>query len=134
MVILTIGAAHGLGIHLYLLTSAGIQGAILFGWISQVLALVAIGLGKVTIVAFILRIEGLHTMVRTTFLLFIAGSNLIVNCIAALLAMLQCSPIEKLWNGNIVGDCSMRERAQIFGFIQGCKFSRNTVCVAIIDN
>lgn len=124
MAMLTVGAAHGLGLPRSHLTPEDILSALLFGWVNQLLALVAIGLSKIAIVVFLLRIEGFHTPTRTFFLWFIAGSNLVVNCIAAILALVQCSPIQKLWNEGIPGECSARKRVQIFGYVQGCEFSR----------
>lgn len=124
MATLTVGAAHGLGLSQSDLTPRDISSALLFGWINQVLALVAIGLSKIAIVAFLLRIEGVHTPTRTFALWFLAGSNLVLNCIAAILAFVQCSPIKKLWDQGTSGECPARKRVQIFGYVQGCEFFR----------
>lgn len=122
MVTITAGAANGLGVGQILLTNEQRYFALLYGWLSQFLALIAIGLAKVVIVLFLERIQGYHTRYRTFILWFLAGSNLIVNCIAAVLAMIQCDPVRKLWDEDVPGVCPGRRRIQIFGYIQGCRF------------
>jgi hypothetical protein len=119
MVMLTLGAAQGIGIHSSFLTSEQAKDGILFGWVNQVLALVAIGLGKIAIVLFLLQIQGYSTTVRTAYLWFLAGSSLIVNIVAAVLAMVQCSPGRKLWDEDVPGTCPGKEWAQHFGYFQG---------------
>ncbi|KAJ5647492.1 hypothetical protein N7490_003864 [Penicillium lividum] len=67
MVMLTLAAAHGIGISSSFLTPEQIRNAILFGWVNQMLAVIAIGLGKVVIVLFILQLHGYNTPTRTCF-------------------------------------------------------------------
>lgn len=124
---LSIGAAHGLGLPRSCLTPGDAKNALLFGWINQVIALVAIGSGKVAIVAFLFRIQGVQSRARTGFLCALAGSNLVVNCVAAALIVFQCSPVQKLWNEKLPGVCSRREVVQIFGYVQGCEFPSSTL-------
>ena len=120
---LAIGAANGIGIHQQYLSPENIENGLLFGWMNQVLALVAIGLGKVAIVVFLLQIQGYQTPARSTFLWIIAGSGFIVNLLAAILAIVQSSPVTRLWDIDAGGSCPGRLREKIFGYIQGCKFS-----------
>lgn len=127
MSMITAGAANGLGVTETLLTSEQQYFALLYGWLSQFLALIAIGLAKVVIVVFLEQIQGYHTRYRTFTLWFLAGSNLLVNCIAAVLAMIQCDPVRKLWDEDIPGVCPGRKRIQIFGYIQGRKFYRSLI-------
>lgn len=124
---LSIGAAHGLGLPQSCLTPDDSKNALLFGWVNQIIALVAIGLGKVAIVAFLFRIQGIRTPIRTGFLCGIAGSNLVVNVVAAALVLFQCSPVQELWNERLPGVCPRREVVQIFGYVQGCEFPNSTI-------
>lgn len=119
---ITAGAAHGLGMSQIYLTLEQQHYALLYGWLSQFLALIAIGMGKLAIVAFLEQIQGGISRYRTFTLWFLAGSNLIVNVIAAVLAMVECNPVQKLWDEDIPGDCRGRKRIQIFGYVQGCKY------------
>ncbi|PWY68067.1 hypothetical protein BO94DRAFT_527795 [Aspergillus sclerotioniger CBS 115572] len=119
MVMLTLGASYGLGLPQTVLGFDDSKMAMLYGWVNQLLALVAIGLGKLTMVAFLEQIQGYHTRARSIVLWSLAGSNLILNCIAAILMMLQCSPRRLLWEAYAKGGCPWRTRIQIFGYIQG---------------
>lgn len=123
MSMITAGAANGLGVPQFSLTLEQRGYALLYGWVSQVLALLSIAAGKVTIVLFLERIQGYRTRLRAFVLWFLAGSNLIVNVIAAVLVLIQCDPPAKLWNEALAGVCRGRERIQIFGYIQGCEFN-----------
>lgn len=124
---ITLAASHGLGISEEHLSLNQQKNALMFGWTSQYLALVAIGLAKLAIVAFLVQIHGYSTRYRTAFLWFLAGSNLIVNIIAMVLAVVQCLPVTRLWDKTLPGSCSGRERLQIFEFIQGCEYPTGNV-------
>ncbi|KAL4760566.1 uncharacterized protein BDW70DRAFT_150698 [Aspergillus foveolatus] len=119
MVMLTLAAQAGLGVPGPVLNMTENRYALLFGWLNQFLALIAIGLGKLTIVAFLQQIQGYHTLFRTMFLWTLAWSNFIVNCIAAALVIVQCDPVQRLWAESLPGECPGRERIQIFGYVQG---------------
>ncbi|KAL4990800.1 hypothetical protein BDW68DRAFT_21842 [Aspergillus falconensis] len=119
MVMLTVAAQAGLGVREPILNMTEGHYALLFGWLNQFLALIAIGLGKLTIVAFLQQIQGYHTLFRTVLLWTLAGSNFVVNCIAAVLLIVQCDPVQKLWAGSLPGECPGRKRIQIFGYVQG---------------
>ncbi|KAL5000357.1 hypothetical protein BDV10DRAFT_37313 [Aspergillus recurvatus] len=119
MVMLTLAAQAGLGARELVLNVTEGHYALLFGWLNQFLALIAIGLGKLTIVAFLQQIQGYHTLFRTVLLWTLAGSNFVLNCIAAVLLIVQCDPVQKLWAGSLPGQCPGRKRIQIFGYVQG---------------
>lgn len=119
MAMITVGATYGLGRPQDMLSFNQSKMALLYGWVNQLIALVAIGLGKLTIVAFLEQVQGYQTKARSIFLWSVAGSNLVLNCIAAILMMLQCSPRRMLWEAYAKGNCPYRSRIQIFGYIQG---------------
>ncbi|KAL4979024.1 hypothetical protein BDW66DRAFT_128384 [Aspergillus desertorum] len=119
MVMLTLAAQAGLGVRQPVLSMAEGRYALLFGWLNQFFALIAIGLGKLTIVAFLQKTQGYHTLFRTVLLWTLAGSNFVVNCIAAALLLVQCDPVQKLWASSLPGECPGRKRIQIFGYVQG---------------
>ncbi|KAL4887198.1 hypothetical protein BJY04DRAFT_49265 [Aspergillus karnatakaensis] len=131
MVMLTLAAEAGLGVRETVLNSTEGHYALLYGWLNQFLALIAIGLGKLTIAAFLQQIQGYHTLFRTVLLWFLAGSNFVVNCIAAVLLLVQCDPFQKLWIDSIPGECEGRKRIQVFGYVQGSKYSLYDPCLVI---
>ncbi|GKZ19504.1 hypothetical protein AbraIFM66951_011891 [Aspergillus brasiliensis] len=119
MAMITAGATYGLGLPQDMLNFNESKMALLFGWVNQFIALIAIGFGKLTIVAFLEKVQGYHTKARSIFLWSVAGSNLALNCIAAVLLMFQCSPRRMLWEGYANGYCNNRRLVQIFGYVQG---------------
>lgn len=121
MATLTICATQGMGERQSSLPSGHIEKIILYGWIGQILILIGVGLGKVAIVLFLLRIQGYYEPFKAILLWLIAGSNLTINFIAAILIIFQCSPVQKLWDDRISGRCPGREWTQRFGYFQGCK-------------
>ncbi|KAL4895127.1 hypothetical protein BDV59DRAFT_174501 [Aspergillus ambiguus] len=119
MSMLSVAAAHGLGVPIALLSRHERQLALMYGWINQFIALIGIGIGKVSIVLFLSRVQGYQARMRTIILWFLAASNLLVNVIAAILIFVQCSPASRLWNAQVPGECPGRKRIQIFGYVQG---------------
>jgi hypothetical protein len=63
-----------------------------YGVLAQLLALIANGLGKVAIVAFILQWQGYQNRVTIAFLWFIAASGLIINVVSAVVITVECPP------------------------------------------
>lgn len=121
MAMFTIGATQGMGERESTLPLGNIEKIILYGWVSQFLILIGIGLAKVAIVLFLLRIQGYYEPFKAILLWFIVGSNLTINFVAAMLIIFQCSPVQKLWDDRIPGICPGREWTQKFGYFQGCK-------------
>ncbi|GKZ57785.1 hypothetical protein AnigIFM49718_003123 [Aspergillus niger] len=132
MAMITVGATYGLGLPQDMLSFNQSKMALLYGWVNQLIALVAIGLGKLTIVAFLEQVQGYQTKARSIFLWSVAGSNLVLNCIAAILMMLQCSPRRMLWEAYAKGSCPYRGRIQIFGYIQGLLTQSRAGACAIV--
>lgn len=121
MATLTVGAIQGMGEKESSIPPENIGMMILYGWISQMLILIGIGLGRVAIVMFLLRIQGYQKLFKAVLLWFIAGSNLIINIVTVVLIIFQCSPVQKLWDDRISGSCAGREWTQKFGYFQGCE-------------
>ncbi|GES63676.1 hypothetical protein ATEIFO6365_0007036300 [Aspergillus terreus] len=118
MSMLTVAAAYGLGVTMALLSHNQRQSALMYGWINQFIALFAIGVGKLAIVSFLTRVQGYQTRFRAIALWTLAASNLLVNIITVILIIVQCSPVERLWDAQILGQCPGRIRIKIFGYFQ----------------
>ncbi|KAF9885465.1 hypothetical protein FE257_012901 [Aspergillus nanangensis] len=119
MSMLTAAAAHGLGVSVTVLPPSERRYALLYGWINQFIALFAIGTAKLSIVSFLTHIHGYQSKTRVAILWFLGVSGLLVNVVAAVLALFQCSPVQALWAATQPGNCPGRQRIQIFGYIQG---------------
>lgn len=100
------------------LSAEAISSAMGYAWIFQLLAVVAIALGKIVIVVFL---EQLLRLKRAghVFLWFIGISSLAVNVAIIGVILAQCSPMEKLFNDQIPGTCNDRQRNMLFGYFQG---------------
>lgn len=118
MVMLTIGAAHGLGRHFSALDTQQAHLAAMYGWINLALALVAIGLGKIAIIAFILHIQGYYEPRISAFLWFMGASTLGINIITVILIFTQCLPTQAIWDTNARGHCQRRKLVKNFGIFQ----------------
>lgn len=118
MVMLTIGAAHGLGRHFSTLDVQQAHLAAMYGWINLALALVAIGLGKIAIIAFIVQIQGYNEPWRSAFLWFIGASTLGINIITVILIFTQCVPAQAIWDTTLRGLCQRRRLVKNFGIFQ----------------
>lgn len=127
MVVLTIGAVHGLGQHSSGLQAQQVHLAVMYAWINIALALVAIGLGKIAIIVFILTIQGYYELKRSAFLWFMGASTLGINVITVILIFTQCLPVQAIWNTDVRGSCGRRELVKNFGIFQTCRFPVNTV-------
>jgi hypothetical protein len=125
-IFLTISVVFGLGEHLADLTEkdpALITKNQFHQWLFTTFAIVGISLGKLTIIAFILEIEGTTTLTRKWVLYVFAVSNIIVNIIILPIIWTQCTPTAKLWDDSIAtGNCNGRRRNQLYGYFQGSKF------------
>lgn len=121
MLTLTLGAINGLGQHTSDLDPRQGRGqfAIENGWITLALGLVAIGVGKIAITAFILRLRGFHEPWSAACLWTIGSSSLVVNIIEVVLFFTQCRPNQKLWDpGGVQGTCPLRVLVTQFGIFQ----------------
>ncbi|KAJ5378165.1 uncharacterized protein N7496_005574 [Penicillium cataractarum] len=119
VILLTIGINYGIGAHQDQLTTEQIVAATKWSWINQAVGIFAIGTGKLALVAFLQQIHGPEHRGRVTFLWGVAMSNLILNCMTIGMIMTQCSPREKLWDGDLAGTCDGRLRNQNMAYFQG---------------
>ncbi|KAI9730960.1 MAG: hypothetical protein M1818_008035 [Claussenomyces sp. TS43310] len=122
-VFLTISVEFGLGRHLTDLVASDpelIPKNQFYQWMFTTFAIVAIALGKIAIIVFILQIEGSSVKGRRKYILYIfAVSNIIINIIILPIIWCQCSPTAKVWNNSLPGNCAGRKRNELYGYFQG---------------
>ena len=102
---LTVSVLSGLGNHLRLLDGPQLVKSLMWSWIAQIIAIQAIGFGKIAVIAFLLRIQERAQTKQAWLLYFIGFSNVIINIDQMVLILLQCSPSRKLWNRELPGTC-----------------------------
>ena len=80
-----------------------------------------IHIGKVAAVAFLLAVQGPTYYKRRMFLFFIAGTNAALAVPSTLLSILQCSPVDTLWNNPTIVQTSNKcvDKAFVY-FISFC--------------
>ncbi|EAW11254.1 uncharacterized protein ACLA_089460 [Aspergillus clavatus NRRL 1] len=86
-------ASYGIGVYESTLSEDDKRKALLCAWLNQFLALIAIGLGKVAIVAFIVLFQGYQKRIWIIFLWFVGLSSLLLNVVPAILLLVQCRPV-----------------------------------------
>lgn len=118
---LTLSISYGLGQHIENLTEEGIVATIKWSWVNQVLAIFAIGLGKLAIVAFLQQIHGPEGRGKIIALWALAASNFVINAITVGMVLSQCTPLQKLWDESLPGTCDGRRRNQNCAYFQGSK-------------
>lgn len=115
-----VAVVYGLGAHESNLDHSDIVAALRTSWISQISGLVAIVIGKLSIIDFLDQIRGRHRG-RPWFLYSVGGSIIIINLVVVILPFLQCMPVDKLWDESIPGNCHLRPFAQAYAYFQGSK-------------
>lgn len=118
-IFLTISVTYGSGNHIVNLTKNDIVQSQRWGWFAQLVAIFAIGFGKIAVIALLLRIQGLTHKKKRWLLHFIWITNTILNISQTVLILYACTPLEKLWNDYLPGSCAFRSTTSKAGFFQG---------------
>ncbi|KAL8727833.1 MAG: hypothetical protein Q9181_005565 [Wetmoreana brouardii] len=132
-IMLTVAVLSGLGNHFGLLYGPQLVKALQWSWMGQIVAIQAIGFGKIAVIAFLLRIQERNTKLKKLawFLYFIGISNVIINIDQMILILLQCSPSRKLWNPAIPGTCYHIHRTNHVGYFQGSWAAASDLALAV---
>ena len=133
----TVSVMFGLGEHLKDLVAKD-PGLIaknqLYHWVATTFAIVGIAMGKITIIAFILQIEGTTTHGRKWVLYLFAVTNIVINIVIMPIIWTQCTPTAKIWDDSIEnGNCNGRRRNQLYGYFQGSKFCSRVLRLRVLN-
>lgn len=89
-------------------------------WQAQPIQLLANTTGKVSIAALLVTLHGpKYAKSKTIFIWTLAAISTIFVIIAIVMIYAQCSPVAKLWNESLLGNCDGRIRNQNFAYVQG---------------
>lgn len=116
-----VSITFGLGSHVRDLAHSDIVVALHTSWASQLTGIVAAVTGKLSIIAFLNQIRG-HHQGRPWFLYFIGVSNIVVNIIVVVFILSQCTPLERLWDEKVPGDCKLRTLNHYYAYFQGGEY------------
>ena len=103
---LTVSVRYGTGNHLAALEYPDLVLANLWSWIAQVVAISSAATGRFAVIAFLLALQGTAHRKLRWFLYIVGGAQATINAIEIVLIMLQCTPVNKLWDVQLPGDCS----------------------------
>lgn len=124
---MTIAVNHGLGVHLGDLQAwapHSLKEALRYRWFFSGVAIVALCLGKLAIINFLITVQG-DTLkakpVRKWFMYFLAYSNFLLCLGMTAMLWIQCEPRKKLWDSELEGQCSGRRRYQICAYFWSSK-------------
>ncbi|KID59830.1 uncharacterized protein G6M90_00g093400 [Metarhizium brunneum] len=88
--------------HLYYLTPEERTEAAKWSWISQPFHIMGFATGKISVGILILRVTGSTTFWRRRILWFAIITALLISAVNIILTFTQCSPVEALWNTQLV--------------------------------
>ncbi|KAJ0109326.1 hypothetical protein J7T55_000251 [Diaporthe amygdali] len=125
-----VSIVFGIGAHMQGLRPHEIVVAMRTSWINMISAIIAIVTGKLSIIAFLDQIRGRHQG-RPWFLWFIGASNIIVNITVVITILLQCSPVEKIWDNSVPGNCDGRPLNLNYAYFQGSYSAVSDAVLAI---
>ncbi|KAM5343710.1 hypothetical protein ACJ41O_012247 [Fusarium nematophilum] len=92
----TVSAAHGMGQHVEDLETPQFSNAMLYLLCAQSTVAMAIGMGKVVVAVFLLRI--VTASWHRWFLWFCVVSMMVLSTVLAVAVFAQCTPVESIWN------------------------------------
>ncbi|KAI9652253.1 MAG: hypothetical protein M1831_007101 [Alyxoria varia] len=102
---LTLSVSYGIGQHTWELSRDQADLALQWNWVMQAFQIFNYAFGKASVVAFLLELQGPTHPKKAWALKAVAVINFIVGCITPCMALLQCSPPQKLWKPYLEGTC-----------------------------
>lgn len=117
----TVAVCYGLGQHVDALSIDQRIESMRWSWRFVGVSLIAIPVGKLTIIAFLQLLHAPDARWRDYFLWTLGASNLVVNAITVGVALSSCTPRAKLWDVRLEGECNGILRNEYCAFFQGCK-------------
>ncbi|CAM1510801.1 Fc.00g083140.m01.CDS01 [Cosmosporella sp. VM-42] len=95
-ILITVSAVHGMGQHVDNLETTQFAKAVFFLLCSQTVVSMAIGMGKVVVAVFLLRIVTANW--HKWFLWFCIVSMLILSILLSVAVFVQCTPVQSIWD------------------------------------
>lgn len=115
----TVGTKYGIG---QLFANVGGMAnyvmALKYEIFSQVAGLLAIGLGKLSVGVFLLRI--VRNKIQIALIWFFIATTSFITLFAAITVVVQCIPVQKTWDRSLPGKCWL-DFSQV-GYTVGCEY------------
>ena len=130
---MTVSAVYGLGNHESVLSPYHIVKTNLWSWIAQIVAIIDLVVARIAVISFLLALQG-PTHWKGKWPLYIIGAlQGLINVIEVVLILMQCDPVQKLWDPSVPGTCELIVICSKVGFLQGSK-STGYWCDALLQN
>ena len=97
--------------------------AIKYDYIEQPFIVMSSCFGRISFMLFLLQIIQ-KMVIRRRFLYTLIALQFAVNASTAIIIMVQCRPIQALWNHTVEADCWSPNVQEYYSYFQGCKFTR----------
>lgn len=122
MALISIAVSFGFGRHLASLEPTRSVQALKFESIQQPFHVMSSAFGRISFAVFLVEIFQ-KFMARRRFLYSLMALQFAINGTTAMIIMLQCRPIQALWNHKLEGDCLNHHVQDYFSYFQGCRSS-----------
>ncbi|KAF2186416.1 hypothetical protein K469DRAFT_573381 [Zopfia rhizophila CBS 207.26] len=121
---------YGLGRHITTLDPIDAMNAIKWDYLAQPTAIMSPAVGRISFALLLLNVAGVNKF-RRWFLYGIMISQFIVNSLTFIFILVQCKPIELLWDKRLTGTCWDLRVQEYFGYFQGSFNSVTDLILAI---
>jgi len=108
----------GLGRHFVLLDTEQQTEAVKWDYLAQPTAIMGPAVGRISFALLLLSVIG-NRKERRWFLYGIMITQFVINSLTFIFILVQCKPIQALWDHSIKGDCWDLRVQEYFGFFQG---------------
>ena len=126
----TLAVHWGLGSHIATLTNANVINALRSIWVSIVFCSLSNAVAKLAVCVLLLAVQGPAHQKKSYLLHVVWITNLLTWAVSTTVTFLQCSPVEKLWDNSIPGNCNLLPVAIKLGTFIGGKRSNMHVHIS----
>lgn len=109
----------GLGQHEFFLASNHLEGYLKFAYMDWIQVFVTLCISKISICLFLLRISKFDKW--RNFLFGIIAFLVLTHVPLTVLFVVQCRPVEAVWNMERQAECFSKETTEKIIIVQGCK-------------
>ncbi|MCJ1388703.1 hypothetical protein MMC18_001552 [Xylographa bjoerkii] len=135
VIISTVELLHGGARHMYYLMLDPSQLVYIteLNWISQPFAIMALGLGRISVALFLLRLLGPNSVWRRWFLIFNNYFVFIQCALESIFCFTQCRPVQAIWNPATPGaDCWAPDVTTNFNIAVASYTAFHDFCLALL--
>jgi len=125
-------AIYGIGNHQSLLNKSNIVQANKWSWIGRIMAVFAAVVGKMVVIALLLRIQGTTHRRKAWILHFIWMSNVGLSIALVVVLSLRCRPTALWWDKSLKGSCNAIDPkiSEVMGIFQGSWLAASDIALA----